>query len=140
MDDRNQPRGRVFPMLLGTTLICLMAAAVGGQDSLPVGPGDSQAPQGLTAPPLMGGLASPGRNDRAAAAGPLMGFFSVDASGTQTITVVHTGKLWMAVYHVGSSGQLRLVSSRPIDADFSLELDVTSPLPSEIRRLGGATR
>ncbi|MDB4678950.1 hypothetical protein OAE79_01305 [Rhodopirellula sp.] len=41
----------------------------------------------------------------------------------------------MAVYHVGPEGEIQLVSSRPIDADFSLQLNVTAPLPDEIKGL-----
>ena len=73
---------------------------------------------------------------RVGAAGDMIGFSHSDGSGTQTITVVHTGKSWMAVYHIDRSGTIRLVSSRPIDADFSLQLNATSPLPEEIRQLG----
>mgnify|MGYP001822240438 CR=1 FL=1 len=73
---------------------------------------------------------------KVAAAGDMIGFSHSDASGTQTITVVHTGKSWMAVYHIDRSGTIRLVSSRPIDADFSLQLNATSPHPDEIRRMG----
>ncbi|MGB1814680.1 MAG: hypothetical protein ACPHJ3_04940, partial [Rubripirellula sp.] len=64
-----------------------------------------------------------------------IGFSHSDSSGTQTITLVHTGKAWMAVYHIDRSGKIRLVSSRPIDADFSLQLNATSPLPDEIREI-----
>ncbi len=71
------------------------------------------------------------------AAGDMIGFSHSDGSGTQTITLVDTGKMWMAVYHVDRSGKIRLVSSRPLDADFSLQLNATSPLPEEIRRIGG---
>ena len=70
------------------------------------------------------------------AAGDMIGFSRCDGSGTQTITLVHTGKAWMAVYHIDRSGAIRLVSSRPIDADFSLQLNATSPLPTEIRKIG----
>ncbi|TWU57253.1 hypothetical protein [Rubripirellula reticaptiva] len=69
-------------------------------------------------------------------AGDMIGFSSSDGSGTQTITLVHTDKSWMAVYHIDRSGKIRLVSSRPIDADFSLQLNATSPLPEEIRQMG----
>ena len=65
----------------------------------------------------------------------MIGFSHSDNSGTQTITLVHTGKAWMAVYHIDRSGKVRLVSSRPIDADFSLQLNATSPLPEEIREI-----
>lgn len=73
---------------------------------------------------------------RVGAAGEMIGFAHYDASGTQTITLVHAGKAWMAVYHIDRSGKIRLVSSRPIDADFSLQLNATSPLPEEIREIG----
>lgn len=74
------------------------------------------------------------------AAGEMIGFSRVDESGTQTITLVHTGKSWMSVYHIDRSGAIRLTSSRPIDADFSLQLNATSPLPAEIRQMTGAAR
>ncbi|MGB7347712.1 MAG: hypothetical protein WBD20_26045 [Pirellulaceae bacterium] len=73
---------------------------------------------------------------RVGAAGEMIGFTSSDGSGSQTITLVHTGKSWMAVYHIDRSGTIRLVSSRPIDADFALQLNATSPLPDDIREMG----
>ncbi len=72
-----------------------------------------------------------------AGSGDLIGFSHVDDSGTQVITIVDAEKRWMAVYHVGSEGKIRLVSSREIAADFTLELNVTPPLPDQIRRLQG---
>lgn len=68
------------------------------------------------------------------AAGDMIGFSHSDGSGTQTITLVDTSKSWIAVYHIDTSGKIRLVSSRPIDADFTLELNATAPLPREIRQ------
>lgn len=79
--------------------------------------------------------ARPGRD--VGASGEIIGFSHVDESGTQVISLVNTGKLWMAVYHVGPDGEIRLVSSRAIDADFSLELNATAPLPNDIRRMHG---
>lgn len=81
--------------------------------------------------------ARPGRD--VAGSGDLIGFSHVDGSGTQVITLVDTEKAWMAVYHVGSSGEIRLVSSRAIDADFTLQLNATSPTPEDIRRLQGVS-
>ena len=72
---------------------------------------------------------------RVGAAGSVIGFSGSTATGTQTITLVNTEKFWMAVYHIDSEGEINLVSSRPIDADFSLQLNVTDPLPDEIRGL-----
>lgn len=69
-------------------------------------------------------------------AGEMIGFSHSDGAGTQTITLIHAGKSWMAVYHIDRSGKIRLVSSRPVDADFSLQLNATSPLPEEIREIG----
>ena len=82
------------------------------------------------------GFPTSGRAVQLGAAGDMIGFSHADASGTQTITLVHTGKSWMAVYHIDRSGAVRLVSSRPLDADFSLQLNATSPLPDEIRKMG----
>ena len=88
-------------------------------------------------PPVVGagdrGSGSSVQADHVGAAGDMIGFSHADGSGTQTITLVDTGKSWMAVYHIDRSGTIRLVSSRPIDADFSLQLNATSPLPDEIR-------
>ena len=93
--------------------------------------------------PLNGSLAPNGVPAAGAAAlvgaaGDMIGFSHNDALGTQTITLVNTGKSWMAVYHIDRSGKIRLVSSRAIDADFSLQLNATSPLPEEIRKMGQA--
>jgi hypothetical protein len=73
-------------------------------------------------------------------AGQMIGFNGFDGSGSQIITLVHTGKMQIAVYHIDRSSQIRLVSSRPIDADFSLSLNVTAPLPGQIRLLGGQVK
>lgn len=101
---------------------------------------ESQTPpdSGAAEPQAVGGVAmiDPGTMSKVAAAGDMIGFSHADGSGSQTITIVHTGKSWMAVYHIDRSGTIRLVSSRPIDADFSLQLNATSPLPQEIRQLG----
>ncbi len=78
--------------------------------------------------------------NRVVMAGEMIGFSHVDSAGTQRITLVDTGKSWMAVYHIDKSGVIRLISSRPIDADFSLQLNATSPLPEEIRQMAGPSR
>ncbi|TWT56192.1 hypothetical protein [Allorhodopirellula solitaria] len=72
-----------------------------------------------------------------AGSGGLIGFSHVDNEGTQVITIVDAEKRWMAVYHVGSGGTIRLASSREIAADFTLQLNATAPIPDEIRRLQG---
>jgi len=73
-------------------------------------------------------------------AGELIGFSGFDGSGSQTITLVHTRKMQIAVYHIDRSGRIDLVSSRPIDADFSLTLNATDPLPGQIRLLSGEVK
>jgi len=71
------------------------------------------------------------------AAGDMIGFSHSDGTGSQTITLINTRKSWMAVYHIDRSGTIRLTSSRPIEDDFTLLLNATSPLPDEIRRMSG---
>ena len=70
-----------------------------------------------------------------AAASDMIGFSTTLAGGTQAITLINASRRWMAVYHVDQAGQIRLVSSRPLDADFSFQFNATAPLPEEIRRL-----
>lgn len=72
-----------------------------------------------------------------AAAGDMIGFSREIAGGSQAITLINASRRWMAVYHVDQVGQIRLVSSRPLDADFSFQFNATAPLPEEIRRLQG---
>jgi len=118
--------------LLLAVLLVVSITTAGITDS-PV-QGDSG---GSTEASLPGSLvpSGPGPQIQLGAAGEMIGFSGSDGSGTQTITLVDTRKSWMAVYHVDRSGKIRLVSSRPIDADFSLQLNATSPLPEEIRAL-----
>lgn len=72
-----------------------------------------------------------------AAAGDMIGFSREIAGGSQAITLINASRRWMAVYHIDQAGQIRLVSSRPLDADFSFQFNATAPLPEEIRRLQG---
>jgi hypothetical protein len=120
---------RIVP-LLGALALLIGVTSVGTSQS-PPSPGE------LALPALGVSTASESTEvSRVGAAGDMIGFSHSDGSGTQIITVIHTGKSWMAVYHIDKSGTIRLVSSRPIDADFSLQLNATSPLPDEIRQLG----
>ncbi len=117
----------------------LVVAAQVGTPQTPSSNGNSpNVPAESEAAALFAGTNHPvtGPAVQLGAAGQMIGFSRGDASGTQTITLVHTGKSWMAVYHIDRSGSIRLVSSRPIDADFSLQLNATSPLPEEIRKMG----
>ena len=91
------------------------------EQSLPAA--NSGLPVGKVSPPNVG------------AAGDIIGFSHSDGAGSQRITLVNTSKSWMAVYHIDRSGKIRLASSRPIDADFTLQLNATAPLPDEIRRM-----
>lgn len=134
--------------LVGLGLAGVMAfwAATGvGQAPVPLVPradGSESSSGGATstAPTVSDGAgfvaAADSGGPQVGAAGDMIGFSHSDGSGMQTITLVHTGKSWMAVYHIDRTGQIRLVSSRPIDADFSLQLNATSPLPQEIRKMG----
>ncbi|MDV6033465.1 MAG: hypothetical protein F9B45_25930 [Phycisphaera sp. RhM] len=108
--------------------------AGGYEAALPPG----QAVRGVGASAMQ--LGGREKGPQVAAAGELIGFNGFDGSGSQTITLVHTGKMQIAVYHIDRSGQIRLVSSRPIDADFSLSLNLTKPLPGQIRLLGSQVK
>jgi hypothetical protein len=97
-------------------------------------PGESTLP--LASNAMATGIIAPRPNlPQMASAGEMIGFSHVDGSGNLTITLVHTGKSWMSVYYVDSKGTIRLASSRPIDADFTLQLNATDPLPEDIRQM-----
>ncbi len=70
-------------------------------------------------------------------AGDMIGFSRELGDGVQAITIINASRRWMAVYHIGTSGQIRLTSSRPLDADFTIQFNATEPLPEDIRRLQG---
>jgi len=70
-------------------------------------------------------------------AGDMIGFSRELGDGVQAITIINASQRWMAVYHIDTSGQIRLTSSRPLDADFTIQFNAASPLPEEIRRLQG---
>ncbi len=120
----------VNPVRAALAAVLIVGAATVGISQPP-------PPQNATqvSPPGVGVLAEAETFAQVGATGDMIGFTNSDGSGTQTITLVHTGKSWMAVYHIDRSGKIRLVSSRPIDADFSLQLNATSPLPEEIREI-----
>ncbi|TWU64989.1 hypothetical protein V7x_05330 [Crateriforma conspicua] len=120
--------GGDLPASFGASTHAGTIDSAGGPAGIPVG---NMMPP---IPPAGGGQAASPIH-RVAASGDFIGFSHGDGSGSQTITVLHTGKSWMAVYHVDSSGKIWLRSSRPIDADFSLQLNATSPLPDEIRQM-----
>jgi hypothetical protein len=67
----------------------------------------------------------------------MLGFSKELGEGAQAITLIDASRRWMAVYHIDSSGQIRLTSSRPLEADFTIQFNASSPLPEEIRRLQG---
>lgn len=70
-------------------------------------------------------------------AGEMIGFSRDLGDGVQAITIINASRRWMAVYHIDSSGQIRLTSSRSLDADFTIQFNATAPLPDDIRRLQG---
>ncbi len=129
----------IRPHLAILTAILLGVAATVATSQTPQGSGEDSAnlgggPRWSTTQAAAVARAQP--TSQVGAAGDMIGFSHVDGTGTQTITLVNTGNSWMAVYHIDRSGKIRLVSSRPIDADFSLQLNATSPLPEDIRRIG----
>ncbi|OYP29793.1 hypothetical protein CGZ80_23615 [Rhodopirellula sp. MGV] len=111
------------------------------QTDWPAPSGEPQMTETVGPPPPtvnpLQALAGGNKTPQSAAAGDLIGFFGSDDSGTHTIALVNTSKMQIVVYHIDRSGALRLISSRPIDADFSVTLNATDPLPSQIRLLQG---
>lgn len=123
-DARAVPMGGVALVILGAVI----GAAWAQSPSRPAGADDQLSP---TIPQVI--QAREGRD--VAGSGDLIGFSHVNDRGTQVITLVNTRKLWMAVYHISPEGEIRLTSSRAIDADFTLQLNATDPLPEDIRQL-----
>jgi hypothetical protein len=122
---------------VGTSLAVVVAIATLATSQAPEDMVENGAEQPQRLPiATVSGLPTAAEFPKVAASGDMIGFSHDNDLGTQTITLVHTKKSWMAVYHIDKSGNLRLVSSRPIDADFSLQLNATSPLPEEIRQMG----
>lgn len=72
--------------------------------------GLSQPPEGVPESQIV--VAKDVAGNQLGAAGDMIGFSHSDASGTQTITLVHTGKSWMAVYHIDKSGKTRRVGRK----------------------------
>ncbi len=106
-------------------------------DALPLGQA-SQGPVVVDGPPSgQEGRASGHAIPNLTTAGDMIGFSRDLGGGSQAITLIQASRRWMAVYHIDTSGQIRLVSSRPLDADFTIQFNVTAPLPEEIRRLQG---
>ncbi len=104
--------------------------------AMPFVPPAPMIPAGTGVPPMTTApvnLAGPSL----AAANDMIGFTRELATGNQAITLINASRKWMAVYHVDQAGQIHLVSSRPLDADFSFQFNATAPLPEEIRRLQG---
>ncbi|MEL6110818.1 MAG: hypothetical protein AAFU85_32840, partial [Planctomycetota bacterium] len=126
-----------------SSVVLVLAFVVGGlAQNPPVGQysqGDDRVDStGPASAFALGGTATgPESAPVVGAAGELIGFSGISGSGSHTITLVHAGKMQMAVYHIDGTGKIRLVSSRPLDADFSVMLNATKPLPGEIRLLGG---
>lgn len=65
----------------------------------------------------------------------LMGFSRATADGGQRITLIHTSRSWMAVYHVDGTGKIRLESSRPLKQDFAVEFNAVDPRPEAMRQM-----
>lgn len=88
-------------------------------------------------PVLLQPVSSAGRPPQLTTAGDMIGFSRELGDGVQAITLINASQRWMAVYHIDADGKIRLASSRPLEADFTIQFNATSPLPDEIRRLQG---
>lgn len=96
--------------------------------------------------PLEGGLppglpeprqtARPAQVTASAAAEGMMAFATNSPSGGQTVTVIDAQQRWMAVYSVDVGvGRIKLLSSRPLKQDLSIEFNAETPTPADIQKL-----
>lgn len=122
----------------GMVVVAMTSDGPGGLAgaSDPITPTTTAPPVGpLPQPVLLQGVSSAGQPPQLTTAGDMIGFSRELGDGVQAITLINASRRWMAVYHISAEGQIRLASSRPLDADFTLQFNATSPLPDEIRRL-----
>ena len=71
-----------------------------------------------------------------ASAEGVMAFAAPNGTGGQLITVIDARRSWMAVYSVDvGDQQIRMLSSRPLSQDFSVQYNVADPTPADIQRL-----
>ncbi len=112
-------------------LVSLLASASTGQsptldEPLPHGVDMSSAPIRQN---------SGGDSVVASGAEGMLAVASPNGSGGQMVTLIDTRKNCMAVYAVDGKGQIKLLSSRPISQDLSVQYNVTDPTPAAISRL-----
>ncbi len=116
--------------IVASLTFCAVVAATAQDGYTPAEPGQGQ-------PIVLQSVTGSERPAQLTTAAQMLGFSKELGEGAQAITLIDASRRWMAVYHIDSSGQIRLTSSRPLDADFSIQFNASSPLPEEIRRLQG---
>lgn len=97
--------------------------------------GQNPSPSQPSANGQIPNLRSPQVTASAAAEG-MMAFASPDGDRGQLVTIIDAKRSWMAVYSVDAGGErIKLLSSRPLSQDFSVQYNVTEPTPVDIQRL-----
>ncbi|WP_164101707.1 hypothetical protein [Candidatus Laterigemmans baculatus] len=112
--------------MLGGWLLVFVVDSTGTGQAPPQGSPLEKATSAAKSPPVVTPMA---------VADGMLGFASPDAAGGQMVTLIDSRHSWMAVYAVDAKGQIRLLSSRPLQQDFSVQYNVMDPTPAEIGRL-----
>lgn len=112
-------------------LVSLLASATTGQTPAL----DDSAPRGVDPSPAAIRQYSGSDSVVASGAEGMLAVASPNGAGGQMVTLVDTRKNCMAVYAVDAKGQIKLLSSRPISQDLSVQYNVTEPTPAAISRL-----
>lgn len=122
--------------VLGCLLVAglIQSATTGQAPTNPIPPnfGEEFVPE--VAPPKQSAAAA--QLTASASAEGMMAFASTSPGGGQVVTVVDAQQKWMAVYSVDVvGGRIKLLSSRPLRQDFSIEYNVAEPTPADIQKL-----
>jgi hypothetical protein len=119
-------------VVAGLVVFAVAQSATIGQNPAP---GQPPANGQFDPAPPAGGLRPPQVTASAAAEG-MMAFASPDGDRGQLVTIIDAKRSWMAVYSVDAGGErIKLLSSRPLSQDFSVQYNVTDPTPVDIQRL-----
>lgn len=132
--------GKNAKLLLGSLILAGLAhSATTGQvpgfrDAPPSNPPNNSAPI-LPNSGFLPGLQAPQLTASASAEG-MMAFATSGLPGGQTVTIIDAQQKWMAVYSVDVAGErIKLLSSRPLKQDLSIQYNVAEPTPADIQKL-----
>lgn len=105
-----------------------------------------QSPGAIDPPPTNGGFipekpgflpgSQPPHLMASASTEGMMAFATPGLPGGHTVTIIDAQQKWMAVYSVDVAGErIKLLSSRPLKQDLSIQYNVAEPTPADIQKL-----